>query len=125
MSSWSARTGPTSAWVGKWVELVPGYPLAICKSGVKTGYTCGVVQSENFSPSYVPWSGNFVKTSFCSQPGDSGAGVYIARAYEAIGLVSGGAKDTPCSDSQHYSLFGHIQFVQSQLAVHVPVAATP
>ncbi len=110
--------------VGKWAQLVVG-PLAICKSGITTGYTCGVVKSKSFSPSYVPWSHDFVKSTYCSQKGDSGAGVYVARAYTAIGVHSGGAKDTPCNDPKHYSIFGHIQFVQSQLGVHVAVAATP
>jgi hypothetical protein len=119
--------------VGKFDELVIG-ESRLCKSGITTGKGgCGRVKSLNYSPSYVPWSGQFVKADYCAQPGDSGAGVYAkipglklppgsANSYTAVGIHSGGAKDTPCRSTKFYTLFGHIEFVEKQLEVRVPLA---
>jgi hypothetical protein len=115
--------------VGTYNGLLIG--STVCKSGYKTGESCGPVLSKTYSPSYVPGGTDFSKAGYCSDHGDSGAGVYSSfqrqkpnkkkpvTRYEALGIHSGGAKNTPCSSSQHYSLFGHIEFVQSALGVKV------
>jgi hypothetical protein len=70
------------------------------------------------------------------QKGDSGAGVYMPIPslkpppgkpgdYTAVGIHSGAATDTPCSVSSHFSLFGHIAYVEKELGVKVPLAASP
>ena len=118
--------------VGKPSELVIG--STVCKSGVTTDYSCGEVTSKSYSPSYVTWSSEFVRAKYCSQKGDSGAGVYTPipslklppgepGRYAALGIHSGSAKDTPCSSSSHYSLFGHIKYAEDELGVKVPLAA--
>jgi len=120
--------------VGKPQELVIG--STVCKSGVTTGYSCGEVVSKSHSPDYITWSSHFVRAEYCSQPGDSGAGVYAPipslkpppgqpGKYAALGIHSGGAKDTPCSSSSHYAVFGHIKYAEDELGVKVPIAALP
>ncbi len=115
--------------VGTYDELLIG--STVCKSGYKTGESCGPVLSKTYSPSYIPGGSDFIKAGLCSDHGDSGAGVYSSfqrqkpdkkkpvTRYEALGILSGGAKDTPCSSPQEYMLFGHIEFVQSALGVKV------
>ncbi|MGA9372716.1 MAG: S1 family peptidase [Solirubrobacterales bacterium] len=116
--------------VGTYDGLLVG--STVCKSGYKTGESCGPVLSKTYSPSsYVPGANDFIQADYCSDHGDSGAGVYSSflrqkpnkkkpvTRYEALGIHSGGAKDTPCSSPQHYALFGHIEFVQSALGVKV------
>lgn len=103
--AWTVRSTGTYATmtVGTW----------ICKTGVTTGYTCGSVTGTNHSPTYVPASSNFIKSSMCVQPGDSGGGVYES-GLKADGIVSG-YSGTACSVSGYYSIFGHIEFAQATL----------
>jgi hypothetical protein len=115
--------------VGTYDELLIG--STVCKSGWKTEETCGPVLSKTVSPSYIPGGNSFIKADYCSEGGDSGAGVYRSfqrqkpnkkkpvTRYEALGIHSGGAKDTPCSSPQHFAVFGHIEFVQSGLGLKV------
>ena len=93
--------------VGTYDGLLIG--STVCKSGYKTGESCGHVLSKTVSPSYVTGSSDFIKADYCSDHGDSGAGVYSSfqrqkpnkkkpvTRYEALGIHSGGSKDTPCS----------------------------
>ncbi len=111
---------------GKASELVVGQP-GICKSGVTTGTTCGHVISKNYAPGTIPGSHDFVRATYCADHGDSGAGVYYdpgyrttgLPSYKAIGIESGGAKDTPCDSPKFYSFFGQIQYVEQALGVNV------
>lgn len=122
--------------VSTYAGLTIGAPA--CKAGITTGKSCGEVLTKYYSPSYVPTSHDFVKADYCSDKGDSGAGVYsrtfpnflkhllgqksgpsILGGYRALGIHSGGAKDTPCSDPQHYSLFGQIEFAQQAFGATV------
>lgn len=129
----SAHPGDLVRDVGKPQELVIGSTL--CKAGVTTDYSCGQVTSKNYSPSYITWSSEFVRAKYCSQKGDSGAGVFKPTPglkipgqrgrQVAVGIHSGSAKETPCSSSSHYSLFGHIKYAESALGVRVPIAALP
>jgi hypothetical protein len=120
--------------VGKPDQLVIG--SAVCKSGVTTDYSCGEVTSKSYSPNYITWSSDFVRAEYCSQPGDSGAGVYVPipslkpppgkpGRYTAVGIHSGAAKDTPCSSPSHFALFGHLKYAEDELGVKVPLAASP
>ncbi len=115
--------------VGTYDGLLIG--STVCKSGYKTGETCGKVLSKTASPSkYVPGANDFIRTDLCSDHGDSGAGVYSSfqrklpnkskpvTRYEALGIHSG-ATDDPCASSEHSSVFGHIEFVQQALGVKV------
>jgi hypothetical protein len=116
--------------VGAYDQLLIG--STVCKSGYKTGESCGPVLSKTASPSsYVAGASDFIRADYCSDHGDSGGGVYISfqrqkpnkkkpvTRYEALGIHSGGAKDTPCSSPEHSAVFGHIEFVQSELGVKV------
>lgn len=115
--------------VGTYDGLLIG--STVCKSGYKTGESCGPVLSKTASPSSLPGSYDFIRADFCSDHGDSGAGVYSSfqrqkpnkkkpvTRYEALGIHKGGSKDTPCSSPDHSAVFGHIEFVQSALGVKV------
>lgn len=115
--------------VGTYAGLLVGQK--VCKAGITTGESCGPVLSKSFSPTYVTNGMDFIKADYCSDKGDSGAGVYFPyekpsatgakklKRYEAQGVHSGGAKDTPCSSEEHFAVFGHIEFVQSALSVTV------
>ena len=94
--------------------------LSLCKSGVTTGLSCGNVVSKNASPHYVPNAANFVETTFCSHPGDSGSPVFLRaeRLYKAFGILSGGL-DYSCGDPRERAIFSHLEFVQKQLHVSV------
>lgn len=121
--------------VGTYASLPVG--ATVCKSGITTGTTCGEVLSKTYSfDSYVDNAIDFFRTSACVDGGDSGAPVYstfypfiklnLARksqitfgSRKAQGILSGSAKDTPCSDSTYYSLFGHIEFVADAFPITV------
>lgn len=109
----SSETARRITSVGLWGNLVVG--ASACKSGITTGTDCGVVQNTNVSVHWVPSSTRFVQADYCSDPGDSGSGVYSGN--QALGINSGGANVT-CSASD-YGLFGHIEYAQSQLGVTV------
>lgn len=91
-----------------------------CKSGITTNKTCGEVLGKHFEPSYVPNSERFIKAAFCSNGGDSGAGVYIN--HKAVGIESGSSDLNSCEPSD-FSVFGHIEFAENRLnaaVVHAP-----
>lgn len=117
---------------GQLAHLVEG--TEICKSGEKTGYSCGPVTDLFFVPYSIPSVPGeyFVKTGVCGAPGDSGAPVYRvtkmrqpagAIGYQAQGLLSGGPKKNgvapPCSDPGFYSFFSHIELIHRALSVRV------
>lgn len=117
---------------GKLEHLVEGTEL--CKSGEKTGHTCGPVTDLHFISNGTPAvPGEYmVKTDVCAQPGDSGAPVYRTLklrqpagkiGYSAQGLLSGGPKKNgvapPCSDPAFYSFFSHIELIHKALSVRV------
>lgn len=103
---------------GTWESLLTG--IEICMSGATSGKKCGDVLEKHFSPSYVPDGNRFIKTTYCGEGGDSGAGVY--RKDRADGIHSGGAPRS-CGDPQDYSLFGHIEYAQNRLSVTVVTGA--
>lgn len=95
--------------------------LKVCKSGATTGITCGYVLSKDASPTYVADAAKFVKTSMCSEPGDSGAPVFAPDTRGAIvaeGILSG-SPDYPCGDSRDRVVFSHLEFIEKELNVRV------
>lgn len=88
-----------------------------CKSGATSGVSCGSVTSKWGAPSYVPGGGahDFIVADFCSEPGDSGSGVY--SAHKALGILSGGSTAT-CATSD-WTYFSHVEFAEQQLGVSV------
>lgn len=63
--------------VGK-VGTYDGTPigLKVCKFGANSFKSCGKVLSKTVSPYYVPNGMDFINTSVCSAPGDSGGPLY-------------------------------------------------
>jgi len=63
---------------------------AICRSGARTGYRCGVVNANNVTVNYSAGAVfGLTSTSACVGFGDSG-GAYITPAGQAQGVTSGG-----------------------------------
>lgn len=110
----------------------------ICKSGQITGQTCGKVQSVDYAPDSVPWSHQFIKASYCSNPGDSGAGVYQKinfhskpTRYDALGIHSSGPAEVKivngtetkiprlCPDPLDFGVFGHVEFAKRAFSLAV------
>ncbi len=127
----SAPTGLVHSY-GARGNVVEG--MQLCKSGHKTGRSCGPVTDLHFQPSNIPSvPGQYmIRTKICAQPGDSGAPVYRdlklrkplgAVAYQAQGLLSGGPAKSgvalPCSDPAFYSYFSHIESIHKALPVRV------
>jgi hypothetical protein len=123
---WLSKAGsktPVSA-VGTYAGLPVG--AEVCKSGVVTEVTCGEVLSKTYSANSATWVPNqmdFIRTTVCSIPGDSGAPVYtVSRDNRtAQGIVSSGSAK-PCSDPEFSSTFGHIEFAEDALGVNVTTA---
>ncbi|MDQ3740073.1 MAG: S1 family peptidase, partial [Actinomycetota bacterium] len=91
----------------------------VCKSGITTYKTCGNVLSKTFSPSYVDNGNDFIQAKYCSEPGDSGAPVFIGN--KALGINSGSTSG--CGQPTDYAIFGHIEFAQEALNVRVMLAS--
>lgn len=92
-------TGSTEAAIGS----------AVCRSGGKTGYRCGTIQSKNFTANYS--DGNvfgLTLTNACSGKGDSG-GSYITPSGQAQGVLSGDNAPLPdgnnCGSSTAASVY--------------------
>lgn len=126
-----AKRGPVTK-VGTYSGLPIG--LDVCKSGITTNMICGVVLSKFYVPgSYVVNGMDFVKASYCSEPGDSGAGIYHPyktkdkngnpiTGYEALGIHSGGAESL-CGNKLDYGVFSHIEYIADALKVKVNTQA--
>jgi streptogrisin C len=105
----------------------------LCKSGQKTGFSCGSVTNTQYVPNKIPSTPGkyFVRTDMCAQPGDSGGAVYkpfVLRSgkigFEAHGLLSGGPKNPdgtapPCGSTGFQTFFSHIDLIDSALPVNV------
>jgi streptogrisin C len=71
-------------------DLPPGFPM--CKSGITTKWTCGIITAKNQTVNYV--TGDTVKGltrhNACVEPGDSGgANVSVFFGRKAEGVTSG------------------------------------
>jgi hypothetical protein len=74
----------------------------LCKSGSRTGYSCGVVKDVNEMVSVADDSGKLHSVSAiiattCLQPGDSGGAAFTGS--EAVGIDSFGSSNVGCGDS--------------------------
>jgi streptogrisin C len=71
-------------------DLPPGFP--ICKSGITTKWTCGIITAKNQTVTYTGGLTVFGLTrhSACVEPGDSGgANVSVLGGFHAEGVTSG------------------------------------
>ena len=71
-------------------DLPPGF--TVCKSGITTKWTCGVITAKNQTVTYI--GGNTVhgmtRHTACVEPGDSGgSNVSVLGGYHAEGVTSG------------------------------------
>jgi streptogrisin C len=79
-------------------DLPPGFP--ICKSGITTKWTCGIITAKNQTGTY---SGGqtvhgLTRHSACVEPGDSGgANVSVLGGFHAEGVTSGASMWTDFS----------------------------
>ena len=78
---------------------VAGMP--ICKSGARTGWTCGTIQAVDQAVDVSGHLVNTIRTTACVLPGDSG-GALVTGSGVALGITSG---STGCSGSGQYSVF--------------------
>lgn len=88
---------------------------AVCRSGYKTGYRCGVVRDKNVTVDYGPQYGiiyGMTRSTACSGGGDSG-GAVITPSAEAQGVHSGGhffeGRDDNCGDPDPQGYFQPLQ----------------
>lgn len=73
-----------------YTDLFPGFP--ICKSGIKTKWTCGIITGKNQTVTYKGGKTVYGLTrhSACVEPGDSGgSNVSVLAGYHAEGVTSG------------------------------------
>ncbi|MFD3443681.1 S1 family peptidase [Microbacteriaceae bacterium 4G12] len=73
----------------------------LCKSGSRTGWSCGTVLSVDETVSVSGANVNTIVTDACVQPGDSGGAALSGQ--RAVGVVSG-STTLPCSDPSHFSV---------------------
>lgn len=114
-------SGGTPDWT---VTAVESYSSAfvgesVCSSGRTTGYSCGNVGSVNYAPWWVPSSSHFITAKYCSEGGDSGAGVMTWHT--AVGINSGGWPDRDCNEPNGpvTAVYGHIEHAAAALGVTV------
>ena len=92
----------------------------VCISGYTSGHSCNVITSTTYAPTNIPQSERFIKAEYCSDGGDSGAGVFASGS--AYGIHSGGAADSagnnlPCTDPNDFAFFGHIEYAIGALGL--------
>jgi hypothetical protein len=109
----SRRARPVTEVSGSWEETRVG--RRVCKTGQRTGFTCGKIIDKHVSMDYVPDSGRFIAFKACVKRGDSGGAVF--RDQRAYGIVSGATTSVRCKNPDHYSVFGHIEYVRNALNV--------
>lgn len=99
---------------GTWDGIVVN-ATTLCKSGVTTGKTCGLVDGKNFSPNWVSNGNRFLTTDYCSRPGDSGAGVYRNANWSKVEGLNVGGIDLPCGGWLQGGVVGHIEYTMNAL----------
>jgi len=81
--------------VGGFTDLPPGFP--ICKSGITTKWTCGIITGKNQTVTYTGGKTvhGLTRHSACVEPGDSGgSNVSTIFGYRAEGVTSGASMVT-------------------------------
>ena len=84
--------------VGGYTDLPPGFP--ICKSGITTKWTCGIITGKNQTVTYTGGKTvhGLTRHSACVEPGDSGgSNVSTLFGYRAEGVTSGASMITDSS----------------------------
>ncbi|MCS5713990.1 cell wall-binding repeat-containing protein [Herbiconiux sp. CPCC 205716] len=99
VGSWGGNQGSAEsgerATVRDYTRAVVGQ--SICKSGRKTGWTCGTVKSVDIASKIGSTDVNAFLSNICALGGDSG-GAVIAGSY-AVGVISFGDYKTGCGES--------------------------
>ena len=74
---------------------------AVCRSGSRSGWHCGVIEATNASVSYAQGVVNgLTRTNVCAEPGDSG-GSWVA-GQQAQGVTSGGSGDCATGGTTYF-----------------------
>jgi streptogrisin C len=91
-----------------YTDLPPGFP--VCKSGITTKWTCGIITAKNQTVTYTGGLTvhGLTRHSACVEPGDSGgANVSVLGGYHAEGVTSGASMITDFSGKKRcLSKFG-------------------
>ncbi len=74
----------------------------LCKSGSRTGWTCGVVRAVDRSVNVQGSAVNSILATTCVQPGDSGGAAVIGQL--AVGIASSTSSDV-CGSPTYFSAF--------------------
>ncbi|MBF4572658.1 cell wall-binding repeat-containing protein [Herbiconiux sp. VKM Ac-1786] len=99
VGSWGGNQGPADAGEG---VTVRDYTRAvvnqsICKSGRKTGWTCGTVSAVDVESTIGSTEVNAFLSNVCALSGDSG-GAVVSGSY-AVGVISFGDYKTGCGEA--------------------------
>ena len=93
----------------------------VCKSGVRTGYTCGSIRSRNLRPDNDSY--DFRTFDGCVLHGDSGGPVVLGQSYNRLaGVVSGFGAYTASPDSCNdieFGFYGHAGWVDNSMDVTI------
>jgi streptogrisin C len=91
-----------------YTDLPPGFP--VCKSGITTKWTCGLITAKNQTVTYTGGQTvhGLTRHSACVEPGDSGgANVSVFGGFHAEGVTSGASLITDFSGKKRcLSTFG-------------------
>lgn len=102
--------------VGTWNGIIV-YGGELCKGGVGSGYSCGYVASNEYSPGYIPNGNRFLALEAYSTFGDSGA-PFVWAGTHAEAIISGGGGGT-CGC---WTIAGHIEYANEKLGVYPMLA---
>lgn len=90
------------------VPVTASVGMAVCRSGVATGWRCGSVTATNVTVCYAEGCvDQLIRTNICAEPGDSGGALvtsYSPPALEvwAVGMTSGGTGNCPSAGTSYY-----------------------
>jgi streptogrisin C len=102
-----------------WTDLPWGFP--ICKSGITTKWTCGIITAKNQTVTYSggPTVKHLTRHTACVEPGDSGgANVSILGGYHAEGVTSGAVM--PYDSTGHRRCLA--KFGQTNISYYFPIS---
>src|SRR3954452_20672043 len=102
-----------------WTNVPVGFP--ICKSGITTKWTCGIVTAKNQTVTYPGGQPVHYLTrhTACVEPGDSGgANVSILGGYHAEGLTSGAVMPYDSTGRRRWLA----KFGQTNISYYFPIS---